>query len=123
MDFLDTQKLLALLERIAIALEEQSAHQHECNEMSKQHYAQDNNCREEWRNLQIQWHEESSQREIARQQAADKLNAEIIKQNEINRREDLARQDKWHQDQMEQAARATANYLMKFSQSKGGDLA
>lgn len=105
MDMIHITEMLKLLNRITVSLEDQAKHQQECNDMSRQQNAEDHRVSEEWRKLQIQWHEESQARETA-------LHEQINQQ----RAEQMAREDQWRKENTEANERHVQRQISAYFQ-------
>lgn len=111
MDRDEIKEFLALMTRLAVAMEEQAKHQQEFNEMARQQHIESQARSAKWEQIQIQWREENVQREMARQEASNKRDAELFEWNQQQRALQIQREDQWHKDNLELQERLTREYL------------
>lgn len=104
MDRDEIKEFLAIMTRLAVAMEEQAKHQQEFNEMALQHHIENQARDEEWRQIQLQWREENRHQE-----------AEMLELNQQQRALQIQREDQWHKDNLEFQERMTREYLKNAS--------
>lgn len=100
MDRDEIKEFLAIMTRLAVAMEEQAKHQQKFNEMALQHHIENQARDEEWRQIQLQWREENRHQE-----------AEMLELNQQQRALQIQREDQWRKENLELQTKFNESYI------------